>query len=235
MAKDLQSGPSDLFEALGERLRSLQTEVGAVESKLRLTQIQPILVAVTKTVPQAAIRVLLEAGHRVFGENRVQEAWEKWPPLREDYRDIELHLIGPLQTNKVKQAISLFDAIETLDRPKLARVLAEEGAKGRRLPRLFIQVNTGEEANKTGVFPAEADSFLALCRSELGLTIEGLMCVPPVDEEPALHFALLQKIGRRNGLSCLSMGMSGDYETALTFGASHVRIGTALFGPRSEA
>lgn len=235
MANDLQSGPSDPQSAIGIRIRALRAEVGAAESKLRLTEVPPILVAVTKTVRGAAIRAALAAGHRVFGENRVQEAAEKWPVLREEYPDIELHLIGPLQTNKVKQAIGLFDAIETLDRPKLARALAAVGAEGGPLPRLFVQVNTGEEASKTGVPPAEADSFLALCRETLGLAIEGLMCIPPVDEEPALHFALLHEIARRNGLCGLSMGMSGDYETALTFGASHVRLGTAIFGPRGEA
>ena len=235
MANDLQSDPSDPQLAIGMRIRALRSEVGSVESKLRLAEAPSVLVAVTKTMPETAIRVALEAGHRVFGENRVQEAAAKWPRLREYYPDIELHLIGPLQTNKVKQAIGLFDAIETLDRPKLASALAAAGADGGPLPRLFVQVNTGEEASKTGVPPAEADSFLAFCRDELGLAIEGLMCVPPVDEEPALHFALLHEIARRNALRGLSMGMSGDYETALTFGASHVRLGTAIFGPRGEA
>lgn len=228
--QNLQAG-----SAIQERLRTLRAEVAGVKSVLRLTAEPPALVAVTKTVTEAAIREALEAGHRVFGENRVQEAAAKWPSLREAYPDIELHLIGPLQTNKVKQALALFDVIETLDRPKLARALARERDTGAVLPRLFVQVNTGEEEQKAGVLPAEVEAFLALCREELGLSLEGLMCIPPMDEEPVPHFALLHEIARAHGLSGLSMGMSGDYETALEFGASHVRVGTAIFGPRGAA
>mgnify|MGYP001255441479 CR=1 FL=1 len=191
------------------------------------------LVAVSKTFGAEDISPLIEAGQRVFGENRVQEAAAKWPALKAGHADIELHLIGPLQTNKLAQALSLFDAIHTLDRERLAAALVKARAEGARLPRLFIQVNTGEEPQKAGVAPREADAFIARCREVHGLAIEGLMCIPPVDEEPALHFALLDKIARRNGLARLSMGMSGDFETAIALGATHVRIGSALFGSRS--
>ncbi|HMM14870.1 MAG TPA: YggS family pyridoxal phosphate-dependent enzyme [Parvibaculum sp.] len=191
------------------------------------------LVAVSKTFGAEDISPLIEAGQRVFGENRVQEAAAKWPALKAGHADIELHLIGPLQTNKLAQALSLFDAIHTLDRERLAAALVKARAEGARLPRLFIQVNTGEEPQKAGVAPREADAFIARCHDVHGLAIEGLMCIPPVDEEPALHFALLDKIARRNGLARLSMGMSGDFETAIALGATHVRIGSALFGSRS--
>lgn len=191
------------------------------------------LVAVSKTFGAEDIAPLIEAGQRVFGENRVQEAAAKWPALKAGHADIELHLIGPLQTNKLAQALSLFDAIHTLDRERLAAALVKARAEGARLPRLFIQVNTGEEPQKAGVAPREADAFIARCHDVHGLAIEGLMCIPPVDEEPALHFALLDKIARRNGLARLSMGMSGDFETAIALGATHVRIGSALFGSRS--
>ncbi len=188
------------------------------------------LVAVSKGHGVAAIRAALDAGQRIFGENRVQEAAAKWPDLRRDHPDIELHLIGPLQTNKVADALALFDVIETLDRPRLAARLAAEIA---RAPRLYIQVNTGEEAQKAGIDPPEADAFIAACRGEHGLAPAGLMCIPPHDEEPAPHFALLAKIAARNGLAALSMGMSGDFETAIAFGATHVRVGTAIFGARA--
>jgi len=189
------------------------------------------LVAVSKVQPLERIEAVLEEGHRVFGENRVQEAASKWPDFRVRYPDIRLHLVGPLQTNKVRQAVELFDAIETVDRPKLARKLAEVFAEtGRTLP-CYIQVNTGEEPQKAGVLPADADAFVAECR-DLGLPVEGLMCIPPADEEPALHFALLAKIAGRNGLSGLSMGMSGDFERAIAQGATLVRVGSALFGAR---
>ena len=218
---------------IATRVNALRTTIAATQSALRLTKDAPTLVAVTKYMPQDAIRSALAAGQRVFGENRVQEAGEKWPALRQDFEGVELHLIGPLQTNKVKQAVALFDVIETLDRVKLAEALAREIAQSAGCPpRLFVQVNTGEEAQKGGIVPAEIDGFLALCRDRLGLGIEGLMCLPPADEEPALHFALLHEAARRNGLLGLSMGMSADYETALAFGASHVRIGTNIFGPR---
>lgn len=190
------------------------------------------LVAVSKTHPAAAIREAVAAGQRLFGENRVQEAEGKWPALKAAFPDLRLHLIGPLQTNKVKHAVALFDAIETVDRERLARALAREmAASGRRLD-CFVQVNTGEEEQKAGVPPAEADGLIRLCRDELGLSVVGLMCIPPHDEEPALHFALLGEIARRNGLKELSMGMSADYPVAIRFGATYVRVGTAIFGAR---
>jgi PLP dependent protein len=181
------------------------------------------LVAVTKTVPVAVIEEAIAAGQRVFGENR------------ERYADIELHLIGPLQSNKVHEAVALFDVIETVDRPKLARALAEKIPDVGKRPRLFVQVNTGVEPQKSGVLPAETDAFVALCRDDLGLSIEGLMCIPPLDEEPAMHFALLAKVAARLGIKQLSMGMSGDFARAIQFGATHVRIGTAIFGARASA
>jgi PLP dependent protein len=190
------------------------------------------LVAVTKTVPPAVIEQAIAAGQRRFGENRVQEAAGKWPELRARHPDIELHLIGPLQSNKVREAVGLFDVIETVDRPKLARTLAEEMTRADKRPRLFVQVNTGEEPQKAGVLPTEADAFVALCRDTFGLGVDGLMCIPPFDEEPAMHFALLAKIAARNGLKELSMGMSGDFVRAIPFGATYVRVGTAIFGER---
>jgi pyridoxal phosphate enzyme (YggS family) len=190
------------------------------------------LVAVTKTVPAPMIEEAIEAGQRVFGENRVQEARAKWPALKEQHAGIELHLIGPLQSNKVREAVALFDVIETLDRPKLARALAEEIARAGRRPRLFVQVNTGEEPQKAGVTPGETEAFVALCGDTFGLAIDGLMCIPPFDEEPAMHFALLAKLAERLGLDDLSMGMSGDFARAIQFGATSVRIGTAIFGER---
>jgi len=187
------------------------------------------LVAVSKTQPWEAIAPVLAAGQRVFGENRVQEAMTRWT----DHQDgLTLHLIGPLQTNKAKEAVAFFDAIETLDREKLARVLADEVQKQGRTPRLYVQVNTGEEAQKAGVIPTEADAFIAACRETYGLQPEGLMCIPPADEPPGPHFALLRKIAERNGLPKLSMGMSGDFETAIRFGATSVRVGSAVFGAR---
>jgi hypothetical protein len=190
------------------------------------------LVTITKTFAGEAIVPVIEAGLRVFGENRVQEAAAKWPLLKQRWPDIELHLVGPLQTNKAADAVALFDCIETLDRPKLARVLAAEFDRQGRKPELFIQVNTGAEPQKAGVLPSEADRFIAECRENHGLAIAGLMVIPPVDEEPALHFALLDKIAKRNGIAKLSMGMSGDFETAIALGATHVRLGTAIFGDR---
>ncbi|HEV2302059.1 MAG TPA: YggS family pyridoxal phosphate-dependent enzyme [Stellaceae bacterium] len=190
------------------------------------------LVAVTKTHPAAAVREALAAGHRLFGENRVQEAETKYPALREAWPDLCLHLIGPLQTNKVGDAVALFDVIETVDRPRLAEALAREMDRSGLRRDCFIEVNTGEEPQKAGVMPAEADAFIAFCRDRLALPVRGLMCIPPFEEEPSPYFALLREIARRNGLACLSMGMSADYETAIRFGASHVRVGTAIFGAR---
>ncbi|WNK00243.1 YggS family pyridoxal phosphate-dependent enzyme [Thalassospiraceae bacterium LMO-JJ14] len=190
------------------------------------------LVAVSKFHEAASILPVLQAGHRLFGENRVQEAENKWPALRERYPDVTLHLIGPLQSNKVKNAVAVFDVIETVDRPKIARALAAEFDRtGRRLP-CYIQVNTGEEPQKAGVSPGDVDAFVSECRENLGLDIQGLMCIPPLDEEPALHFALLSEIADRNGLAVRSMGMSADYEKAISLGATHVRVGTAIFGAR---
>ncbi|GGC51536.1 YggS family pyridoxal phosphate-dependent enzyme [Chelatococcus reniformis] len=190
------------------------------------------LVCVSKTFGADAIEPVLAAGQRVFGENRVQEARDKWPALRERYPGVELHLIGPLQTNKVREALALFDVIETVDRPSLAEALAKEIARLGHAPRLFVQVNTGEEEQKAGVTPGEADAFIAACRERHGLAIEGLMCIPPADQPPSPHFALLAKIAARNGLANLSMGMSADYEQAIMLGATHVRIGSAIFGAR---
>jgi len=200
-----------------------------------LTDGDVTLVAVSKTFSAEQIRPALEAGQRVFGENRVQEAKEKWPGLRDEFEKLELHLIGPLQTNKVVDAIALFDVIETLDREKLAQAFAKEREKQGgdvALPRLLIQINTGAEPQKAGVLPENADAFIRLCRDDLNLPIEGLMCIPPVDEEPSLHFSLLEKTAKRNGLKVLSMGMSADFETAIEFGATHVRVGSAIFGAR---
>jgi pyridoxal phosphate enzyme (YggS family) len=190
------------------------------------------LVCVTKTVPAQRIRPVIEAGERIFGENRVQEAHGKWPALRVDYPDIELHLIGPLQTNKAREAVALFDVIETLDRPSLAKALAAEIERAGRAPKLFVQVNTGAEAQKAGVLPQDADAFIAQCRNEYGLEPVGLMCIPPLEEQASPHFALLAKIAARNDLRELSMGMSADYELAIQLGATHVRIGSAIFGAR---
>ena len=188
------------------------------------------LVAVSKQQPWDRVAPILAAGQAVFGENRVQEAMERWAERRSQ---IELRLIGPLQTNKAREAVEFFDVVETLDREKLARVLADEIQKQGKAPRLYVQVNTGEEAQKAGVTPGEADAFIAACRETYGLTLEGLMCIPPAAEPPGPHFALLAKIAARNGLTELSMGMSDDFETAIRFGATSVRVGSALFGARS--
>jgi len=190
------------------------------------------LVAVSKTHPAASVREALAIGHRTFGENRVQEALAKYPQLRAEFPDLALHLIGPLQTNKVRDAVAAFDVIESVDRPRLAQALANEMERAGRYPPCLIEVNTGEELQKAGVMPAEADRFIDECRTRLGLPIIGLMCVPPLDEEPVPHFALLREIARRHRLEILSMGMSADFEKAIRFGATHVRIGTAIFGAR---
>lgn len=215
------------FAAIKDRLRK-----SAKKWDRTLSDID--LIAVSKRQPAALVEAALEGGHRQFAENRVQDAASLWPALRTRFPDIELRLIGPLQTNKASEAVQLFDIIETVDRPKLARILAEEmRAAGRNLP-VYIQVNTGNEPQKAGVAPADADAFIRLCRDELGLNVIGLMCIPPVEEQPAPHFALLARIAARNNLSRLSMGMSGDFETAIQFGATSVRIGTALFGLRED-
>lgn len=189
------------------------------------------LIAVSKVQPNARVQAVLDEGHRVFGENKVQEAAGKWPDFRTQYDDVSVHLIGPLQTNKARQAMQLFQVIHTLDRPKLAATLARLAQELGHCPDLFIQVNTGEEPQKAGVLPADADAFIAECRA-LDLPVQGLMCIPPVDEESSLHFALLRKIAARNGLDQLSMGMSDDFEKAIAQGATHVRVGSAIFGAR---
>lgn len=220
------SSPSALaIAAVRERIASAAREVDRDPSTVQL-------IAVSKTFGPDAIRPVLDAGHRHFGENRVQEAQSKWPALRAVYPDITLHLIGPLQSNKTADAVSLFDAIHSVDRPKIARAIAAEMKKqGRRLE-LFIQVNTGEEPQKAGINPRETGEFLNLCRVELGLEIAGLMCIPPVEDDAAIHFAFLAKLARAHGLSGLSMGMSADFEVAVQFGATHVRVGSAIFGAR---
>ncbi|MBN9495640.1 MAG: YggS family pyridoxal phosphate-dependent enzyme [Alphaproteobacteria bacterium] len=191
-----------------------------------------MLIAVAKTHPAEAVVEALAAGQRVFGENRVQEAMAKYPALRARHPDLDLHLIGPLQTNKVKEAVATFDAIHTVDRPKLAAALAAEIARSAKRPRLFVQVNTGAEPQKAGVLPDQADAFIDECRTAHKLVIDGLMCIPPVVDVPAPHFALLGQIAKRNGIAMLSMGMSEDFETALALGATHVRVGSAIFGAR---
>jgi pyridoxal phosphate enzyme (YggS family) len=190
------------------------------------------LIAVSKVQPNERVAAVLDQGHRVFGENRVQEAAGKWPDFRKTYDGIELHLIGPLQTNKARQAMELFQAIHSVDRPKVAQTIARLAQEMGHCPDVFLQINTGEEPQKAGVMPAEADAFIAEARA-LDLPVQGLMCIPPVDEEPSLHFALLAKIAERNGLSGLSMGMSGDFESAIALGATHIRVGSAIFGERA--
>lgn len=217
---------ADRLAAIRQRIADAAREAGRAAQEVTL-------VAVSKTFDAEAIVPLIDAGQRVFGENRVQEAAAKWPALKARYADIELHLIGPLQTNKLGDALQLFDVFHTLDREKLALALVKARDKGAALPRLFVQVNTGDEPQKAGLAPADTDMFLARCRDEWRLDVEGLMCIPPADEEPALHFALLEKLARRNGLMKLSMGMSGDFETAIALGATHVRVGSALFGARA--
>ena len=218
---------------IAANLAAVRQSIATAAAEAKRAPESVTLIAVAKTFPAEAVEAALSAGQRHFGENRVQEGMAKYPALRERYRDLVLHLIGPLQTNKVKQAVAHFDVIHTVDRPKLAEELAKEFAKsGRRLP-CFIQVNTGEEEQKAGCAPQEADAFIADCRDRLKLPIVGLMCIPPAAEEPSPHFALLNKIAKRNGLDQLSMGMSGDFETAVQLGATHVRVGSAIFGGRS--
>jgi pyridoxal phosphate enzyme (YggS family) len=212
-------------------LSDIQTRIAAAESEAQRPNGSAQLIAVSKVQPNERVRAVLEQGHRVFGENKVQEAAGKWPDFRTEFDDIVVHLIGPLQTNKVKQAVELFDAIHTVDRLKLANKLANEIQAQGKSPDLFIQVNTGEEPQKAGIMPADADAFIQECLA-LDLPIRGLMVIPPVDEEPSLHFALLRKIANRNGLTQLSMGMSSDFESAVALGATHVRVGSAIFGDR---
>lgn len=216
------------------RLKAIATRIDAAARKAGRDPAGVRLVAVSKTFGAEEIVPVLESGQRVFGENRVQEAKGKWPALRERFPDIELHLIGPLQSNKAREAVALFDVIQTVDRPKIADAIATEIAKAGRAPRLFIQVNTGDEAQKAGVAPGEAEGLLAHCRAR-GLAVEGLMCIPPVDEDPAPHFAALARLAESLGLAKLSMGMSADFEVAIAGGATHVRVGSAIFGVRDHA
>lgn len=217
--------PSAAYHAIIARIAARAKQAGRDPASVRL-------VAVSKQQPEAHVRAVLDAGHRLFGENRVQEAQSRWAPLKAAHPDVQLRLIGPLQSNKAADAVAFFDAIDSLDRPKLARVLADEIQHQGRAPDLLVQVNIGEEAQKAGVPLADVDGFLAACHREYGLTIAGLMCIPPADEPPAPFFALLAKIAARNGLPVLSMGMSGDFETAIDFGATMVRVGSAVFGAR---
>ena len=215
-------------------LAEIQTRISAVEAAQGRPEGQVKLIAVSKVQPNARVEKVLTQGQRIFGENRVQEAAGKWPDFRKRFDAIDLHLLGPLQTNKARQAVELFDVIHSLDRPKLATALARLAQETGRCPDLFIQINTGKEMQKAGIMPEDADAFIASC-SAMDLPVRGVMCIPPVDETPALHFALLAKIAQRNGLSGLSMGMSADFETAIGFGATHVRVGSAIFGARSPA
>ena len=220
------------YSHIAANLADINARIARVAKDWRRAPGDVHLIAVGKTHPAEAIEAALAAGHRLFGENRVQEAAAKFPALRARYPDLKLHLIGPLQTNKIRQAIEICDAIETVDRDKLAQGIAAELAKSGKKIELFIQVNTGEEEQKAGVMPAEADAFIRRCREEYKLPVVGLMCIPPAEDNPAPHFALLGEIAKRHGLAQLSMGMSGDYETAIQLGATHVRVGTAIFGAR---
>ncbi len=217
---------------VAQNLKTTETQIADAAALANRSATDVTLVAVSKVHPASQIRLALDAGHKTYGENRIQEAEDKWPALKSDFPDTKLHLIGPLQRNKVKRAVQLFDVIETIDRLKLARAISQEmDDQGKQLE-CYIQINTGEEPQKAGVLPVEADEFISQCKEEFDLPIAGLMCIPPAEEEPSLHFALLSKIARRNGLFKLSMGMSGDFETAVRFGATNVRVGTAIFGSR---
>jgi pyridoxal phosphate enzyme (YggS family) len=215
-----------------QRLQEVRTRIGKAEETANRSAGSVSLVAVSKTFDAGDIRPVIAAGQRVFGENRVQESQGKWPELREETPGITLHLIGPLQSNKAADAVALFDVIETVDREKIARALADEMAKQGKSPKLYVQVNTGLEPQKAGIEPKQTVAFVELCRNELGLAVEGLMCIPPADENPGPHFALLAKLAGECGVENLSMGMSGDFETAVEFGATSVRVGSAIFGTR---
>jgi hypothetical protein len=217
------------------RLASVQSRIAAAAREANRDPAAVTLVAVTKTFGAEQIAPVLDAGHRTFGENRVQEAKAKWPALRMRYPGLELHLVGPLQSNKAREAVALFDAIHSVDRPSLCEALAKEITRQDRRPLLFVEINTGAEAQKAGVLPQDTDAFLARCRDQYGLAIAGLMCIPPAEETPAPHFALTAKIAARNGLKLLSMGMSADYPAAIAMGATHVRVGSAIFGARDNS
>jgi PLP dependent protein len=220
------------FEHIAGNLADVRARIAAAAHGAGRAAGEVTLVAVSKIHPAEAVEGGSVAGHSVFGGKKVQGGQHKYPDLRRRHPDLVLHLIGPLQSNKVRDAVALFDVIETVDRPRLAEALAAEMARGGRLPDCFIQVNTGEEAQKAGIAPAAAPAFIARCRDELRLPVRGLMCIPPVDEAPAIHFAFLRELARRSGLDLLSMGMSGDFEGAIALGATHVRVGTAIFGAR---
>jgi pyridoxal phosphate enzyme (YggS family) len=227
--------PGSAAVPVGEALADVRNRIdAAVKASVRAPD-SVTLVAVSKNQPEERVLAALEAGQRVFGENRVQEALRRWTPLKTRYPDVRLHLVGPLQTNKARDALAFFDVIQTLDREKLARTFAAEARRGAALPPLYVEVNVGEEPQKAGVLPAALEGFLALCRGELALPVSGLMCIPPQAEEPAPYFALLRELARRHGLAGISMGMSDDYELAVRLGATHVRVGTAIFGARTAA
>jgi pyridoxal phosphate enzyme (YggS family) len=221
-----------MTDSAADRLGEVKTRIEIAARGAKRSPDDVKLIAVSKTFEAPAILPVLKAGHRIFGENRVQEAKVKWPALKAEFPDVELHLIGPLQSNKAKEAVELFDVIHSIDRPKIAHaVAAEMERQGRRLP-IFVQVNTGEESQKAGVAPKDTAGLVALCRDELRLDVAGLMCIPPLEEEAAVHFAFLAKLAGELGLRGLSMGMSEDFETAIAFGATHVRVGSAIFGSR---
>ena len=224
--------PSPLTAHLPTGLASVEQEIARACKEARRDRASVTLIAVSKTFDAGTITPVIEAGQRVFGENRVQEARAKWPGLMSAHPGIALHLIGPLQSNKAKEAVALFDAIHSVDRPSICQALAKEISSQNRQPQLFVQLNTGEEPQKAGIAPAEADDFIASCREKYALPISGLMCIPPVDDAPAPHFALTAKIAARNGLKNLSMGMSADFTVAIQLGATHVRVGSAIFGAR---
>ena len=224
--------PSPVTRPLPSALASVEADIQRACSEARRDRASVTLIAVSKTFDADAITPVISAGQRVFGENRVQEAKAKWPPLMSAHPGLALHLIGPLQSNKAKEAVALFDAIHSVDRPSICEALSKEIVRQQRTPQLFVQLNTGEEPQKAGVAPAEADAFIASCREKYGLAISGLMCIPPVEDAPAPHFALTAKIAARNGLKNLSMGMSADFAIAIQFGATHVRVGSAIFGHR---
>ena len=224
--------PTPITPSLPSALASVEYDIFRACNEARRERASVTLIAVSKTSAADAIVPVIEAGARVFGENRVQEAKTKWPELMSTYPDVALHLIGPLQSNKAKEAVALFDAIHSVDRPSICEALAKEFESQKRRPELFVQLNTGEEPQKAGVAPDEADAFIAAAREKYGLSISGLMCIPPVNDAPAPHFALTAKIAARNGLKNLSMGMSADFAIAIQFGATHVRVGSAIFGHR---
>ncbi len=230
MTNDLEQ--ADTETSVAERLASIRQAIDTAAKASARSSDDVTLVAVSKAQPEARVLAALDEGQRVFGENYVQPALARWPALKNAYNGIQLHMIGPIQTNKSKEVISLFDVIETVDREKLARALAKEMNRQDRRPTCLVQVNTGEEPQKAGIWPKDIDAFVALCRDELALPIAGLMCIPPVDDEPSMHFALLAKIAARNDLHVLSMGMSADFEVGVQFGATHVRVGSAIFGAR---